>query len=36
MMTEEKYNQYISDFNAACAGDGSAFGEFFDKYFEPI
>ncbi len=35
MMTEEEYNQYISDFNAACAGDGSAFGDFYDKYYEP-
>ncbi len=35
MMTEAEYNQYISDFNAACAGDGTAFGDFFDKYFEP-
>ena len=35
MMTEERYNQYIGDFNAACAGDGSAFGDFYDKYYEP-
>lgn len=34
-MTEEIYNQYISDFNSACAGDGSAFGDFYDKYYEP-
>ena len=34
-MTEEKYNQYISDFNAACAGDGTGFGDFYEKYFEP-
>jgi len=35
MMTEEKYNQYISDFNAACAGDGNAFGGFYEKSFMP-
>ena len=35
LMTEERYNQYIGDFNAACAGDGSAFGDFYDKYYEP-
>jgi hypothetical protein len=35
MMTEEKYNQYIADFNAACAGDGTAFDSFYEKYFEP-
>ena len=34
-MTEEKYNQYIADFNAACASDGTGFGEFYDKYYEP-
>jgi hypothetical protein len=34
-MTEETYNRYISDFNAACSGDGSAFGDFYDKYYEP-
>ena len=34
-MTEEKYNKYISDFNAACAGDSNAFGDFYDKYYEP-
>jgi hypothetical protein len=34
-MTEERYNLYIRDFNAACAGDGSGFGDFFDKYYEP-
>jgi hypothetical protein len=33
-MTEGKYNQYIADFNAACAGPGD-FEPFFDKYFEP-
>jgi hypothetical protein len=35
MVTEEKYNRYIQDFNAACAGDGSGFGSFYDKYYEP-
>ncbi len=35
MMTEEKYNQYVRDFNAACAGDGSGFGEFYDRYYVP-
>ena len=35
MMTEAEYNQYTSDFNAACAGDGTAFGPFYDKYYEP-
>ena len=35
MMKEETYTQYINDFNAACAGDGSGFGEFYDKYYEP-
>lgn len=35
MITEEIYNQYITDFNAACAGDGNGFGEFYEKYFEP-
>lgn len=34
-MTDEKYNQYISDFNEACAGDGSGFSDFYDKYYEP-
>ena len=34
-MTEEEYNQYISDFNAACAGDGSGFTAFYDRYYEP-
>lgn len=34
-MTEEKYYQYAADFNAACAGDGSGFSEFYDKYYEP-
>ena len=35
MMTEEKYGQYTKDFNAACAGDGSGFDSFYDKYYEP-
>ena len=35
MMTEAEYRQYTKDFNAACAGDGTAFGAFFDKYYEP-
>ncbi len=35
MMTEAEYNQYISDFNAAFDGDGSTFGDFYDKYYEP-
>jgi hypothetical protein len=35
MMTDGECNQYISDFNAACAGDGSAFGDFYDRYDEP-
>ncbi len=34
-MTEEKYNQYIADFNEACAGDGNGFAAFYDKYYEP-
>jgi len=34
-MTEEKYNQYIYDFNACCSGDGSGFADFYDKYYEP-
>jgi hypothetical protein len=35
IMTKERYDQYIRDFNAACAGDGSAFSAFYDKYYEP-
>jgi len=35
MMTEDEYNQYINDFNAACAGDGAGFDSFYDKYYEP-
>lgn len=34
-MTEEQYRQYVSDFNAACAGDGTVFSKFFDTYYEP-
>jgi hypothetical protein len=34
-MTEEKYRQYISDFNSASAANGSAFDNFYDKYYEP-
>jgi len=32
MMTEAEYTQYTNDFNSACAGDGTGFGGFFDKY----
>jgi hypothetical protein len=35
MITEERYCQYIHDFNAACAGGGMNFSDFFDKYYEP-
>ncbi len=35
MISKEIYNQYIKDFNTACAGDGSGFAGFYDKYFEP-
>ena len=35
MITKEMYRQYIADFNAACAGDGTGFGAFYDKYYEP-
>jgi hypothetical protein len=35
MITEEHYRQYIRDFNTACAGDGTAFSDFYDKYYEP-
>ena len=35
MITEAYYRQYTQDFNAACAGDGSGFGAFYDKYYEP-
>ena len=34
MITEEIYNQYIKDFNAACAGDGTGFSAFYDKYYQ--
>ena len=34
-MTEEKYYQYISDFNVACAGDGTGFAAFYERYYEP-
>lgn len=35
MITEAHYRQYTRDFNAACAGDGTGFGAFYDKYYEP-
>ena len=35
MITKEMYRQYIADFNAACAGDGTGFGAFYDKWYEP-
>ena len=35
MITEEQYRQYIADFNAACAGDGTGFGSFFDRWYAP-
>ena len=35
MITIEHYEQYIRDFNAACAGDGSGFADFYERYFEP-
>ena len=35
MITAEIYTQYIKDFNDACAGDGTGFGAFYDKYYEP-
>ncbi|WP_323846566.1 hypothetical protein [Microbulbifer magnicolonia] len=34
MITEAYYRQYTSDFNAACAGDGTGFEAFYDKYYE--
>ena len=34
MITEEIYSQYIKDFNAACAGDGTGFSAFYDKYYQ--
>jgi hypothetical protein len=35
MITETYYKQYVTDFNAACAGDGTGFSEFYDTYYEP-
>jgi hypothetical protein len=35
MVTEAEYTQYTKDFNEACAGDGTAFDAFYDKYYEP-
>ena len=35
MMTEAHYKQYVSDFNAACAGDSTAISEFYKTYFDP-
>ena len=35
MISEEQYRQYIADFNAACDGDGSGFGAFYDKWYAP-
>lgn len=35
MITESVYLQYTRDFNAACAGDGTGFDAFYDKYYEP-
>lgn len=34
-MNETEYSEYIETFNAACAGDGSGFTPFFDRYYEP-
>ncbi len=34
MLTEDEYKQYTIDFDAACAGDGTGFGNFYDKYYE--
>ncbi len=34
MLTESEYRRYTNDFNAACAGDGTGFGGFYDKYYE--
>lgn len=34
-MTEAEYNEYIEMFNGACAGDGTGFTAFFDRYYEP-
>ena len=35
MITEQQYNQYIADFNGACARTGMSFSEFYDKWYEP-
>jgi hypothetical protein len=35
MITEEKYKEYISDFNDSCSGQGMGFAAFFDKWYEP-
>lgn len=35
MITEQQYNEYISDFNGACAGTGMSHADFFDKWYEP-
>jgi hypothetical protein len=35
MITEAHYKQYVSDFNAACVGDGTAFSAFYDTYYVP-
>jgi len=35
VIAEAQYRQYVADFNAACAGDGSGFGAFFDNWYEP-
>ena len=34
-MTEDEYIRYIAEFNAACAGDGTGFGAFFDHWYAP-
>ncbi len=34
-MTEAEYREYIRMFNEACAGDGTGFAAFFDRYYEP-
>jgi len=35
MITEEKYKQYISDFNDNCSGKGIGFAAFFDMVARP-
>ncbi|MCP4328449.1 MAG: hypothetical protein GY791_08440 [Alphaproteobacteria bacterium] len=35
MITEEEYNQYIRDFNSACAGTGMDYSSFYDRWYEP-